>query len=182
MEGVMMFNREELRVLTLLDECILRPPVRRAVEEIILRVEGKLSGDPTASMAWEPLPLSLYEGRLPAMIRSSWVFILRAGSVSGAERHPNSHQRMAAFRGMGDLQVQLDNQWTSNFLTDAWSAPITQRWVSIPVNVWHQAVVPDKDWVVVSFHTVPAEQLIEERPDSNDRMTTRQRLYLGTGK
>jgi hypothetical protein len=175
----MVFENEELRILTLLDDCIRRPLVRRAIGEIIPRVEGELSHDPTKLLAWEPIPLDLYEGRLPAMIRSSWVFILRAGCTSGAERHPNSHQRMASFRGAGDFQIQFDDQWTSNFLTDDSGVPVNQRWVSIPVNVWHQAVVPDKHWVVVSFHTVPDDELIEERPDSNDAVATRQRLYLG---
>ena len=51
--------------------------------------------------------------------------------------------------------------------------------MSIPPNVWHQAVViEDKDWVVVSFHTVPADELIEERPDTADSGRTHQRRYL----
>ena len=36
----------------------------------------------------------------------------------------------------------------------------------------------DEDWVVVSFHTVPAEELIDERPDEVGEGTT-QRRYLG---
>jgi len=28
--------------------------------------------------------------------------------------------------------------------------------------------VGDRDWLVVSFHTVPASELIEERPDPSD--------------
>lgn len=38
--------------------------------------------------------------------------------------------------------------------------------------------VPDENWVVVSFHAVPAEELIEERPDSTDEKMTQQRKYL----
>jgi hypothetical protein len=41
-------------------------------------------------------------------------------------------------------------------------------------------MVPEgPDWVVVSFHTVPAEELIEERPDSDDPGRTNRMLYLG---
>jgi hypothetical protein len=54
------------------------------------------------------------------------------------------------------------------------------RWVSIPAGTWHQAVVPDEDWVVVSFHTVPEDELIEERPDRDDAGSTRLRTYLGS--
>ena len=46
--------------------------------------------------------------------------------------------------------------------------PIESRWASIPAGTWHQAVVPDEDGVVVSFHTVPEGELVEERPDPDD--------------
>ena len=60
---------------------------------------------------------------------------------------------------------------------------LEQKWISIPPNVWHQVVVPEgDDWVVVSFHTVPAEDLIEERPEVADPSQTRQRLYLVPGE
>ncbi len=59
-------------------------------------------------------------------------------------------------------------------------ALLERRWISIPRNVWHQVVVPEgPDWVVVSFHAVPAEELIEERPDSDDPGGTKQMRYLG---
>jgi hypothetical protein len=39
-------------------------------------------------------------------------------------------------------------------------------------------VVPNEDWVVVSFHTVPAEELIEERPDAADASRMEQKRYV----
>ena len=46
-------------------------------------------------------------------------------------------------------------------------------------NVWHRPVVgTDGDWAVVSFHTVPADELIEERPDSSSQDGTKQKKYL----
>lgn len=130
-------------------------------------------------MAWEPIPLSMYGGSLPALVRSSWVFILRAGATTGAERHPNSQQRMMSYRGTGDLQTGGEDRWQSHRLSSEASAALEQRWISVPPSVWHQAVVPDQDWIVVSFHTVSAEELIEERPDSGDPDRTNQRWYLG---
>jgi len=53
---------------------------------------------------------------------------------------------------------------------------LEERWISIPSNTWHQGVVSDRDWVVVSFHTVPADELIEERPDPRDPDPFRPRL------
>ncbi len=152
--------------------------VRAQIDPIVERVARKLAQDRSATMAWEPIPLSVYGDSLPAAIRSSWVFILRAGVVSGAERHPNSHQRMMSYRGTGDFQTGGDGHWQSNLLVSDRAARLEQRWISIPINVWHQGVVGDEDWVVVSFHTVPAEELIEERPDTLDTSQMRQRRYL----
>ena len=73
-----------------------------------------------------------------------------------------------------------EEEWQSNLLVSNTDAPLEQRWISIPRNVWHQVVVPEgPDWVVVSFHTVPAEELIEERPDFDDPGGTKQMRYLG---
>jgi hypothetical protein len=35
------------------------------------------------------------------------------------------------------------------------------------------------DWTVVSFHTVVADELIEERPNSRSKEGTKQIKYLG---
>ena len=141
-------------------------------------------------MAWEPIPLTLFRGALPALIRSSWVFILRAGANTGAERHPNSHQRMMSFEGTGDLQTEAqpsgassrepsDIIWRSNILVSDPEATLERRLISIPQNVWHRPVIAkDANWVVVSFHTVPAEELIEERPPTRGADTMKRMLYL----
>src|SRR5262249_51624728 len=142
--------------------------VRARIDPVVRRVAQKLAEDPAAVMAWEPIPLAIYGEPLPPAIRSSWVFILRAGATTGAERHPNSHQRMMSFQGAGDFQTGGPGNWQSNPLVSAKDAGLEQRWISIPPNVWHQAVVPGGDWAVVSFHTVPAHELIEERPDAAD--------------
>jgi len=132
-------------------------------------------------MAWEPISIITFGSELPGIIQSAWVFILRAAVNTGAERHPNSHQRMMSFVGSGDLQTREteDASWKSNILVSDPDLPLSQRWISIPQNVWHQPVVPPTDdWVVVSFHTVPAEELIEERPDPQ-HAGTKQMRYLG---
>ena len=47
------------------------------------------------------------------------------------------------------------------------------------MNVWHRPVINNAaDWAVVSFHTVPAEELVEERPDDSREAGTRQMKYL----
>jgi hypothetical protein len=171
----------ERALLKSLDAILRRDAVRAQIQPIVRRVARKLAQDRTALMAWEPIPLTTFGDALLPGIRSSWVFILRAGANTGAERHPNSHQRMMSFQGTGDLQVRagLESSWQSNVLVSDSEAPLERRWISIPQNVWHQPVVPEgDDWVVVSFHTVPAEELIEERPDAAETGRTRQRRYL----
>jgi hypothetical protein len=177
---------EERSLLEALDAIVGAEKIRAQIYPIVDRVRTELVRNEKAQMTWEPIPLTIYGGALPSGIRSSWVFVLRGGATTGAERHPNSHQRMMSFEATGDLQVRAgladggESQWQSNLLVSEQGAPLERRWISIPRNVWHQVVVPEGlDWVVVSFHTVPAEELIEERPDSDDPGGTKQMRYLG---
>ena len=183
---------EERSVLRQLDRILRSEQIHAHVVPIVKRVRADLTQKQDTLMAWEPIPLSLFSGGLPALIRSSWVFILRAGTNTGAERHPNSHQRMMSFEGTGDLQTEAepadesspepsDIIWRSNILVSDPEAALERRWISIPQNVWHRPVIPkDADWIVVSFHTVPAEELIEERPGSSGG--TKQTLYLNSDR
>jgi hypothetical protein len=171
------YSGKEQKILKTLDEALRRPGVTPAIEAIASRVQQKLASDPQATLAWEPVPLETYGGGLPEEIRSSWVFVLRGRTTSGAERHPNSHQRMMSYRGAGDLQTWEDGAFRSNRLADDAAAPLERRWVSIPVNVWHKPVMGAEDWVVVSFHTVPADELIEERGDPETQAETHQETY-----
>jgi hypothetical protein len=86
---------------------------------------------------------------------------------------------MMTFEGSGDMQTEERGQWQSNVLVGDHEAPLERRWISIPQNVWHRPVVgADADWTVVSFHTVPAEELIEEKPDDSSQDGTKQMKYL----
>jgi phosphinothricin acetyltransferase len=169
---------QERLLLESLDGLLQSDAARAGIRPIVEQVRQNLALDRAAPMAWAPIPLSVYGRSLPGPNQSSWVFILRARTATGAERHPNSHQRMVSYEGSGDLQTGGDGQWQSNPLVSEPGALLEQRWISVPPNVWHQAVVPDRDWVVVSFHTVPADELVEERPDAGDVSRTHQRRYL----
>src|SRR5206468_1221415 len=134
-----------------LDAILRRPAVLAALDPIVDRVERQLAGDPAAGMAWEPVPLELSGDGLPAECRSSWVFVLRGGgAASGAERHPNSRQRMVSWRRDGVFQTWAGSQWQSHRLTSDLAAPLERRWLSIPPYVWHQAIVAGPDWAVVT--------------------------------
>jgi hypothetical protein len=177
---------DERAVLGKLDELIELPEAVEHIQHAIAIASQKLAADPSALLSWEPIPISVYGPDLPRMIKSSWVFILRSRCVTGAERHPNSHQRMASYIGSGDFQVSFQSAsqadrlplWDSNYLSSGPAADLYQKWVSIPPNTWHQAVTGEQDWVVVSFHTAPEAELIEERLESEDTLITHNRTYL----
>ena len=170
---------EERLQLESLDAALQSGSVRDHIRSVVVRVSKALARRKDALMSWEPVLLHIFPTILPAEIRSAWVFVLRAGADTGAERHPNSHQRMMSFEGSGDLQTGEPGKWQSNVRVSDPDAPLERRWISIPTNVWHRPIISAAaDWAVVSFHTVPAEELIEERPDENRESHTRQMNYL----
>src|SRR5438270_10428380 len=183
---------EERSRLELLDQIVRSNEGK--VQAVVDRVRAELARNSEAVMAWEPIPLEAFGRGLPQGIRSGWIFILRAGADTGPERHPNSHQRMMTLEGSGDMrtesekeEVRIKNEkkgieWQSNFLISDPDAPLERRWISIPPNTWHRPVVgKDAHWVVVSFHTVPAEELIEEKLDEAGG-GTRRKKYVGSGE
>jgi len=177
---------EERARLEKLDAIVRSDELRAEIYLIVDRVCTALSEKPEALMTWEPIPLDIFRQKLPREIRSGWIFVLRAGADTGAERHPNSHQRMMTLHGSGDMRVRAlhgesltepaSSMWESNVLVSEPGAPLERRWISIPPNVWHRPVVgPDVDWVVVSFHTVPAKELIEEKLDESGAGTKKKK-------
>jgi hypothetical protein len=170
---------EERTRLESIDTILQSETVREQIHPIIERVRAELARKKEAVMTWEPIPLTVFGRALPREIRSAWVFVLRAGVDTGAERHPNSHQRMMTFEGSGDMQTGEPGNWQSNVLIGNPEAPLEQRWISIPQNAWHRPVVgAEADWTVVSFHTVLAEELIEEKLDDSTKDGTKQMKYL----
>jgi hypothetical protein len=181
---------DERARLEKLNAIVRSDELRTKIGPIVDRVCTVLSEKPEALMTWEPIPLEIFGEGLPPEIRSGWIFVLRAGADTGAERHPNSHQRMMTLHGSGDmkteskkgeLRIKKDEKvidWQSTVLVSDPSAPLERRWISIPPNVWHRPIVGrDVDWVVISFHTVPAEELIEEKLDESGA-GTKQKKYV----
>src|SRR5437667_3024424 len=107
-------TREEHARLETLDTILRSEDVRERIGAIVERVRAELSRKNEAVMTWESLPLAIFGRALPPGIRSAWVFVLRAGADTGAERHPNSCQRMMSFEGSGNMQTGEPGQWKSN--------------------------------------------------------------------
>ncbi len=176
-----MMDDREREILQRLDATVRDEQFRTVIDEIVPKLERRLETSSQSPLVWKPVPIMHYRDMLPPVVRSGWVFIIRCNSVTGAERHPNSHQRMMSYRGSGDLQIWDGITWVPHLLTSDINADLERRWISIPPNVWHQAVVTNDNWVVVSFHTVHENDLVEERPTSTDLMVTTHRKYVARG-
>ena len=174
-----MKNNASRNIIYVLEKALRDDFVRGKIDSISRRVEQKLSSISDDVLAWEPIPLELYTEELPGKIQSSWVFVIRADTNTGAERHSNSHQFMMSYRGQGDLQAKRGDKWHSNELVSDPELKLEQRWVSISPGTWHRVVTGNARWTVVSFHTVPADELIEERHDAGNTDIILQRYYLG---
>jgi hypothetical protein len=173
---------DERKFIELLDSAVLDKRIKHHLDAIVDRVEKTLETDINALMAWEPIPLDLYNQKLTSEIKSSWVFILRKNSTTGAERHPNSIQRMMSYKGYGDFQTKPNEHWDSNFLESDFEGKVEKRWISIPINTWHQGIVGDENWVVISFHTAGVSDLIEERPENGNESSIHQQTYAEKAK
>jgi hypothetical protein len=158
----------EREILESLDLAVRTPRAAPVLSDLTVEVGALLKGDPTARLAWRSVPLEIYD-RLPGGIASSWIFVLRAGCSSGAERHPNSIQRVMSYHGWADMQTWESERWVSHVLRSEMSQPLESRWLSIPTNVWHRPVMGNVDWAVVSFHTASDTALIEELPLDDER-------------
>lgn len=97
---------EERAILERLDTIVRSKQLQAVIGPIAQRVRADLARKPEAVMAWQPIPLTIHGDPLLESIRSSWVFVLRRGTNTGPERHPNSHQRMMSFEGGGNMQVR----------------------------------------------------------------------------
>lgn len=169
----MYIEKKETKILEFLDKKLLDNKRRRIINAIADKLISTLESKPKESLAWESLPLNFFGSDLPPEIRSSWVFVIKPNICTGAERHPNSHQRMMSFKGRGDLQIKKKRKWYSNFLVSTRALPLEKRWVSILPMTWHQVVTGEAYWAVVSFHTVPSDELVEERPTNNKAFARR---------
>ena len=156
------FPPNERSILRSLEAAIRAPRSGVVLQAAVEQVQAELAASSSAQLAWRTIPLRTYE-RLPEGIASSWVFVLRAGCTTGAERHPNSIQRMYTYGGSGDMQIWNGKTWESHRLTSRRDAPFGERWITIPQFAWHRPVMGAEDWVVVSFHTAAEDALIEER-------------------
>lgn len=153
------------------------PSARDVLAPVLARVESALAAHPDQRQAWEPMELSSLPFEAPVGVRSCWVFVLRAGAKFGPERHPNSHQRTVALSGAALFEVLDGETWSQWPVRATADEPGAVSAISILPGTWHRIRVGPRNCVCVSFHTVPAVELIEETPVGDDLSVTKQRLY-----
>lgn len=143
------------------------PALAARVAELVRTLQRQLDDDPGTPMTCVPVPLAAFGRPLPAEIASCWVFVLRPGTELPAERHSNSHQRSLALEGSGRFELRERGEWVSYTITN-------ERWASAPQGMWHRWFAGSEPLALLSFHTVVAEELMEEhavRPDDLDGPT-----------
>jgi len=96
--------------------------------------------------------------RLPAHIKSAWIFVLKKDTRSICHSHPNSVQHMMVVEGrgssdIGGIRTELRRRDSTTDVEDVWTI--------IEKNVPHEFFPEQTDMVVLSFHTCAAEDLIE---------------------
>jgi hypothetical protein len=94
-------------------------------------------------------------GPLPEGIASAGVFVLPASSSPTPHRHPNSIQHMHRLSGEARVHVTLGDE-SLDRMVDA-----TDPWIVIEADAIHRIEVGVEEFVVISFHTVPQEELLE---------------------
>jgi mannose-6-phosphate isomerase-like protein (cupin superfamily) len=98
---------------------------------------------------------------LPDGIRSGAVFVLPAGTTPPGHHHPNSIQHMRVLAGRAVVTLQ-SRESTARHDPGRYGVGTERPWLVIPRGVVHQLeVLPEAELVVLSFHTVPEEDLLE---------------------
>lgn len=105
---------------------------------------------------WAPIDLS--GAQLPPGIASAWVFVIAGRARPEPHRHPNSVQHLRSLEGAGRVAL-----WRHDAPERGeWVLDERQPWLVIARDVVHAPrSLSSADWVVASFHTVPAEELLE---------------------
>ena len=86
---------DERGILEQIDAALRSDAAAAAIGPVVERVAETMARKPGSIEAWEPIPLEVYGGLLPSAIRSSWVFILRAGVTELAIVVPEGFQVLA---------------------------------------------------------------------------------------
>ena len=158
---------EPISALGLLIEAWRRAP---AVLGMARELANELAAG-TAPFVGRPLPEDLVRGRLPAPIASAWIFVLRPHTRNPAHLHPNSTQYTAVIAGGGTCHGSDGAVVLAPF-----DLSCMERTLQVfPAGTPHAFEPGDEPLVVLSFHTVVPESLVEIEVESQAT-----RRYVGS--
>ncbi len=115
-----------------------------------------------APFVGKALPDSLVGARLPPEIASAWIFVLRPRTKNPPHYHPNSTQHTAVVSGGGTWFLDGESRALAAFDRTR----LDETLLVIAPNRAHAFEPGDEPLVVLSFHTVPPDQLIEIEVES----------------
>jgi mannose-6-phosphate isomerase-like protein (cupin superfamily) len=143
-----------LSALDALTEGELRLQIAEAVD-----VARRMLATSREPFGWRFIDLGPRE--LPDGIRSGAVFVLPAGTTPPGHHHPNSIQHMRVLAGRAVVTLQ-SRESMARHDPGRYGVGTERPWLVIPRGVVHQLeVLPEAELVVLSFHTVPEEDLLE---------------------
>jgi quercetin dioxygenase-like cupin family protein len=143
-----------LRALDTLVEGELRPQIAEAVD-----AARRMLATSPEPFGWRFLDLGARN--LPDGIRSGAVFVLPAGATPPGHHHPNSVQHMRVLAGRGVVTLR-PGEGAAQHDPVRYGVGVERPWLVIPWGVVHQfEVLPEGELVVLSFHTVVEEDLLE---------------------
>lgn len=112
-----------------------------------------------------PLPDDVVAHRLPPGIGSAWIFVIKPKATTPAHKHPNSIQHSAFLSGQGVAIIGRQKGIIQPFDP---AYPERSLYV-IPENVPHSFEAYNEPLVILSFHTVAPEDLIETEVGTGKR-------------
>ncbi|MGA9750442.1 MAG: hypothetical protein WBS54_01500 [Acidobacteriota bacterium] len=152
------------KLAALVDGWRYTTPVKALVQELT----EKLSKG-GAAFEGAPLPEETVTDRLPPGIKSAWVFVLKPQTLTPAHQHPNSVQYTSVIAGGGTGHVG-----DKSFYLQPFDPAFPELSVLvISEGTPHAFEVGNEHLVVLSFHTVRAEELVEVEVE-----TQRPRRYI----
>jgi mannose-6-phosphate isomerase-like protein (cupin superfamily) len=143
-----------LQALDALIEGAFRPLIDQAVE-----AARRMLATSQEPFGWRFIDAG--SGDFPDGIGSVAVFVLPAGTSPSGHHHPNSTQHMRVLAGRATVTLRSAGSPADRDGV-RYGVGARRPWLVIPQGVVHElAVMPGEDLVVLSFHTVPQEDLLE---------------------
>lgn len=150
------------QLLHSMQQYVNRPENMAAIEQAWAECEADLRAQAGLEMAYRAVVPRLELANAEATF-SLWVFAFAPNGESDIHKHSNSTQITCTWRGQGRLRIgEPANAIETVLLLQSPERDPKQNWVVIPPKVFHHAQAAASGWMVVSFQTVPAQELQNE--------------------